>query len=381
MGFISTITGKKKVEAMSRITEESINKALSSVIDPDLHKDIVSLGFVRNILIKGNEVSLEVNLTTPACPMKDLLKKQAYEALEEIPGIGDIKIKMTAVPSQQPKTTNEKSASPLAQVKNIIAVAAGKGGVGKSTTSLNLAKALSMTGAKVGLLDADIYGPSMALMTGTGKPTEMQGDLVVPPESGHIKVISVSMFTEKDQAQVLRGPMIGNLVKQFLTQVAWGELDYLIIDYPPGTGDIQLTISQTVPITAAVVVTTPQEIALMDVRKSISMFETLKVPVLGIIENMSYFLCDNCNKKHYIFSKGGGKATAEKLGLPLLGEIPMDPAVMSACEKSQAAVESLPEAASSKAYVSAMSNTVRELEILKNNHDARLDSFHLTWRT
>ncbi len=235
MSLIDTIS--KKFMDKGRpvvITDSDVYKALSVVMDPDLGRDIVSLGFVRNLVIgKDNSISLDVNLTTPACPVKDLLKAQAVSALESIPGAGKISVQMTAVRAQKKSEAATEVSSSLARVENIIAVAAGKGGVGKSTTSVSLAYALKQLGAKVGILDADIYGPSIPLMTGAAKPTEMQGKMISPPECDGIKVVSISMFSSPEQAQILRGPMAGNVVKQFLTQVAWGELDYLIIDYPP----------------------------------------------------------------------------------------------------------------------------------------------------
>jgi ATP-binding protein involved in chromosome partitioning len=372
---------KKNDLPLTPPSEAQILAALSKVIDPDLHKDIVSLGFVRNIRVTGTDVALDVNLTTPACPVKDLLKSLCVDALSEIPGIGKINVAMTAVSAGAPKATESTvSTSSIGRVRNIIAVASGKGGVGKSTTAINIARSLAIRGAKVGLLDADVYGPSVPHATKVGAPSEMHGNLLVPAEKDGIKMISVSMFASANSAQILRGPMAGNVVKQFLTQVDWGDLDYLVIDYPPGTGDIQLTISQTAPVTGVVLITTPQELALIDVRKAISMFTTLKVPVLGVVENMSYFLCDGCDKKHFVFGSGGAKRISQEFGIPVLGEIPMITDVMESCERGESLFSDGHSDAAKMAYSGATDNIVRELAVMENSGSDRLGAFHLTWQ-
>ena len=271
-------------------------------------------------------------------------------------------------------------------VKNIIAVASGKGGVGKSTTALNLARALAFSSHKVGFLDADIYGPSLDVLNGVHRPQELAGVSVVPPEVAGIRFISASMFSSGgEKPQILRGPMVANLVRQFLEQVLWGELDYLVIDYPPGTGDIQLTISQAISLSGAIVVTTPQEMALADVRKTLRMFEVLKVPVIGVVENMSFFLCDGCEKKHEIFGSGGGRALANRFGLPLLGEIPFATVIRASsdtgqdpvrCSGSEGAAEPSPSV-----WYQGLAETVREeLERLKGLEERGLGSFSLKWQ-
>jgi ATP-binding protein involved in chromosome partitioning len=362
------------------VSEQQINTALSVIIDPDLNKDIVSLGFVRNIEIKGTTVSLEINLTTPACPVKEVFKEKAEKALLEIPGVEKTNITMTATTRSTKADTDTRSPA-LRGVKNIIAVASGKGGVGKSTTAVNLAFALRQSGAKVGLLDADVYGPSIPKMIKIDTKAEVaEGNIIVPPESGGIKLISVGMFNDGDKAAILRGPMAAGLIKQFLTQVAWGDLDYLIIDYPPGTGDIQLTISQTAPITGAVIVTTPQEVSLLDVRKAISMFKTLKVPVLGVIETMSYFVCDGCDKKHYLFNQGGGERLVREFGVPLLAAIPVDPAVSKGGDEGKPHVSTFPDSATAKSYKQAAGSVAQQIAILSSTDDGGLTSFSLTWK-
>lgn len=362
------------------VSEQQINTALSVIIDPDLNKDIVSLGFVRNIEITGSTVRLEINLTTPACPVKETFREKAEKALLEIPGIEKAVIEMTAT-TRSTKPDTDARAPALRGVKNIIAVASGKGGVGKSTTAVNLAFALRQTGAKVGLLDADVYGPSIPKMIKIDtKASVAEGNIIVPPESDGIKLISVGMFNDGDKAAILRGPMAAGLIKQFLTQVAWGDLDYLIIDYPPGTGDIQLTLSQTAPITGAVIVTTPQEVSLLDVRKAISMFKTLKVPVLGVIETMSYFICDGCDKKHYLFNQGGGERLVREFGVPLLAGIPVDPMVSKGGDEGKPHVRDFPDSFTSKSYKEAAGAVAQQIAILSSNDDGGLSSFSLTWK-
>jgi ATP-binding protein involved in chromosome partitioning len=363
------------------VSEQQINTALSVIIDPDLNKDIVSLGFVRNIEITGSTVSLEINLTTPACPVKETFRDKAEKALLEVPGIEKAVVKMTAT-TRSTKADNDARSPALRGVKNIIAVASGKGGVGKSTTAVNLAFALRQTGAKVGLLDADVYGPSIPKMIkiDTKASVGEGSNIIVPPESDGIKLISVGMFNDGDKAAILRGPMAAGLIKQFLTQVAWGDLDYLIIDYPPGTGDIQLTISQTAPITGAVIVTTPQEVSLLDVRKAISMFKTLKVPVLGVIETMSYFICDGCDKKHYLFNQGGGERLVREFGVPLLAGIPVDPMVSKGGDEGTPHVRAYPDSITAKSYKEAAGSVAQQIAILSSTDDGGLSSFSLTWK-
>ena len=269
----------------------------------------------------------------------------------------------------------------LNRVKHIVAIASGKGGVGKSTTTINLARALAKQGLKVGVLDADIYGPSLDILSKVGRPEQMDGALVIPPVVQGLSMISISMFSSKDKAQVLRGPMAANLIRQFLDQVSWGALDYLLIDYPPGTGDIQLTISQIANVTGAILVTTPQELALADVRKALTMFEALKVPVVGIVENMSYFLCDGCDKKHYVFSEGGGRVLAGQRGLPLLAEVPIDIRIRKNSDEGIDFIadpeQQLP---SSALYMDLAQKVVHEVSEIRRQSAGGLGSFSLTWR-
>ena len=310
------------------MTNEAIMQALSNVQEPDLGKDLVTLNMVKDVEINGNDVSFTVVLTTPACPMKDMIMNACINAIKLLVNKeANVTVNFTSNTStnrMDPKTI-------LGGVKNIIAVVSGKGGVGKSTVSANLALAIAESGAKVGLMDADIYGPSQHIMFGIrGERPLMKENggkgLIVPIEKFGIKVMSIGLLIDEKQAVVWRGPMVSSAIRQFVTEVDWGELDYLIIDMPPGTGDIHLTMIQTVPVTGVIVVTTPQLVALADAKKGIAMFgqAQLKVPVIGMVENMSYFtpaeLPDN---KYYIFGKNGGKNLAEEFDIPFLGQIPL----------------------------------------------------------
>ena len=310
------------------MTNEAIMQALSNVQEPDLGKDLVTLNMVKDVAINGNDVSFTVVLTTPACPMKDMIMNACINAIKLLVNKeANVTVNFTSNTStnrMDPKTI-------LGGVKNIIAVVSGKGGVGKSTVSANLALAIAESGAKVGLMDADIYGPSQHIMFGIrGERPLMKENggkgLIVPIEKFGIKVMSIGLLIDEKQAVVWRGPMVSSAIRQFVTEVDWGELDYLIIDMPPGTGDIHLTMIQTVPVTGVIVVTTPQLVALADAKKGIAMFgqAQLKVPVIGMVENMSYFtpteLPDN---KYYIFGKNGGKNLAEEFDIPFLGQIPL----------------------------------------------------------
>jgi ATP-binding protein involved in chromosome partitioning len=311
---------------MADITQNQIIDALRSVMDPDLHGDIVSLNMVRDVTAdaKGS-VSFRVVLTTPACPMKAKIEGDCREAVQKIPGVTDIKIKMDA----EVRAKSGPSAShAIPNVTHIIAVSSGKGGVGKSTVAANLAMALSMEGARVGLMDADVYGPNIPTMMGvTDNPKIVddpkKGEVFLPPIAHGIKVMSMGFLIKQDQPVIWRGPMLHSVVQQFCHKVDWGNLDYLVVDMPPGTGDVQLSLAQLVPVTGAILVTTPQEVSTQDVRKAYAMFEQVRIPVMGIVENMSYFVCDKCDKKHDIFGTDGGRYLAGKFNTELLGQLPL----------------------------------------------------------
>jgi ATP-binding protein involved in chromosome partitioning len=312
------------------VREEEVLAALRAVKDPDLHRDIVSLGFVKNLKIRDGSVALDIELTTPACPVKETMKAEAVKALGSLPGVNSVSINMTA---QVRAAGIAPSEGGMKRVKNAIAIASGKGGVGKSTVATNLALALARTGAKVGLMDADVYGPSVPMMLGgAGAKPEMgeQRDWIRPVERHGVRFMSMGLLTGKDTPVIWRGPMATKLIQQFLGQVDWGDLDYLLIDLPPGTGDVQLTLTQSCPLTGAVIVTTPQDVAVGVTMRGLRMFEQVQVPILGIVENMSGFVCSHCNQTTHIFRSGGGRRAAAEFGVPFLGEIPLDETIAAA---------------------------------------------------
>ena len=343
------------------ITEKQVLKALSNVKDPDLDRDIVSLGFIKNLKIENGNVKFDLELTTPACPVKELLKNECESNLKKLPGIGDITINMTSRVRKGPNYKQEN----LNGVKNLLAVASGKGGVGKSTVAVNIAFALMKSGASVGLMDADIYGPSIPTMLGvTGKP-HVEGNMIYPVEKSGIKLMSMGFLLGDDSPVIWRGPMVSGITQQFLGQVIWGELDYLVIDLPPGTGDVQLTLTQQAPLTGAVIVTTPQEVCALDARRGLKMFEQVNVPVLGIVENMSYFVCDGCSKKHYIFTKGGGLRISKEMNVPFLGSIPLESAIAIGGDNGNPIVMSDENSPASQAYMELTSKIAASLSIIK----------------
>jgi ATP-binding protein involved in chromosome partitioning len=309
------------------MTQEDVLKALGNVQEPDLGKDLVTLNMVRDIVISGNDISFTVVLTTPACPLKELIQRDCIAAVKTIEKDADVKVNFHASTT----TIRADKSTVLPGVKNIIAVVSGKGGVGKSTVSANLALSLASGGARVGLLDADIYGPSVPIMFGVRgeRPmmTEVNGKpMIIPLERYGIKLLSIGLLVDEKNAVVWRGPMASSAIRQFITDVNWDELDYLVIDMPPGTGDIHLTLMQTAPVTGVVVVTTPQDVALADARKGIAMFgqAQMNVPIIGLVENMSYFTpAELPDHKYYIFGKEGGKRLADEYDLPFLGQIPL----------------------------------------------------------
>lgn len=310
------------------MTKEKVLEALSNVQEPDLGKDLVTLNMVKDIAIEGNYVSFTVVLTTPACPMKDMIKNACVNAIKLLVN-KEATVQVNFTSNTTTKRTDEGAVLP--KVKNIIAVVSGKGGVGKSTVAANLALALSQGGAKVGLMDADIYGPSVPIMFGVRgeRPMMMEIEgkgMIVPLEKYGIKLMSIGLLVDEKNAVVWRGPMASSAIRQFVTDVYWDELDYLVVDMPPGTGDIHLTLMQTVPVTGSVIVTTPQDVALADAKKGIAMFgqAQMNVPIIGLVENMSYFTpAELPENKYYIFGKEGGKRLAEEYDLPFLGQIPL----------------------------------------------------------
>jgi ATP-binding protein involved in chromosome partitioning len=346
------------------VSEAAVLDALRTVQDPDLHRDIVSLGFIKDLKIAGGKVSFKVELTTPACPVKDQLKRECEEKTRALPGVESVEVAMTA---NVRAAAGAVGGNALPGVKNIVAVASGKGGVGKSTCAINIALSLKLDGARVGLLDADVYGPSMAMMFGVKKRPDVDPERrkIIPIDGHGVKVLSMGLLADDNQPVIWRGPMVHGLLQQFLRDADWGELDYLVLDLPPGTGDAHLSISQLVPISGAVIVTTPQDISLLDARKGLFTFTKLKVPVLGIIENMSYFVCTQCGHRHEIFRYGGGRRVAEQLGLPFLGEIPIDPDVVVGGDEGKPIVLKNPDSPAAKAYRETARQVAARLSVIQ----------------
>ncbi len=342
---------------------DQVLEKLSTVIDPDLKKDIVSMGMIKDLELNEGNLKFTLELTTPACPFNAEIEEDVRKAVSQIEGIKNFDLSVTAK-VMEGRSLDADTA--LSTVKNIIAVASGKGGVGKSTVALNLALALSQSGAKIGLLDADIYGPSIPLMLGLQKVAlEVEGNKLQPAESHGIKVISFGFFGEQEsQAAIYRGPIISGIVKQFLVDANWSNLDYLIVDLPPGTGDIPLTLAQTIPITGILVVTTPQDVASNVAVKAIGMFNKLNVPILGVVENMSYFICPNCNEKHYIFGEGGAKKISEKFSIPFVGEIPLNSGIMEGSDKGKPIILTDPNSPSAEAFRKSAKNVAAQCSIL-----------------
>lgn len=303
------------------LNEASVLEALKAVRDPDLNRDIVSLKFIKNLRIDLGRVAFAIELTTPACPVKDQMREQARAVVAAIPGVTSVEIEMTA--QVRTAISPDMTKAPVPGVKNIIAVGAGKGGVGKTTVAVNLAIALSQAGGRVAMIDGDIYGPNVPLMLGIKTQLTTDGNKIVPAEQYGIKLVSMAFLTGDDAPVIWRGPMLHGVIQQFFREVRWENIDYMIVDMPPGTGDIALSLSQTVPVSGSVVVTTPQIVSVADTRRAVRMYQKLNVPTLGLIENMSHFVCPNCRHESDIFGKGGGEALAEELSVPFLGRIPI----------------------------------------------------------
>jgi len=342
---------------------DQVLEKLSTVIDPDLKKDIVSMGMIKDLELNSGNLKFTLELTTPACPFNVEIEDDVRKAIDGLDGINNFDMKVTAK-VMEGRSLDADTA--MATVKNIIGVASGKGGVGKTTVSLNLALVLSQTGAKVGILDADVYGPSIPLMLGMNKANmEVTDNKLQPVESNGLKVVSFGFFAEQEhQAAIYRGPIISGILKQFLVDTNWSDLDYLIVDLPPGTGDIPLTLAQTIPITGILVVTTPQEVASSIAVKAIGMFNKLNVPIIGVVENMSSFVCPNCNENHYIFGQGGAKKISEKYNIPFIGEIPLHPGIMEGSDKGKPVVITDPESPSAEAFRISAKNLAAQCSIL-----------------
>jgi ATP-binding protein involved in chromosome partitioning len=343
------------------VTVDQVLSSLRKVVDPELHKDIVSMGMVKDLAITDGKVSFTLELTTPACPFNSDIEQDVRAAIAGI-GVQNLDLKVTARVMEGRAISMDEL---IPGVKNIIAVASGKGGVGKTTIAVNLALALARSGAKVGLLDADVYGPSVPLMLGAQEEPQVVNNKIQPPNVEGIKVISMGFFYEQSQqAGIYRGPIVSGIVKQFLTDVEWGSLDYLIIDLPPGTGDAPLTMAQTIPVTGIIIVTTPQDVAMNVAVKALGMFSKLNVPIVGVIENMSYLQCPHCNEQINIFGRGGGQKISEKFDIPFLGEIPLFPQIMEGSDKGKPVIISDPDSIQANALTKMAKVTAGRISVI-----------------
>ena len=354
-------------------TEAQVLDALREIIDPDFGRDIVSLEFIKNLAIDGSRVAFDVELTTPACPVKDQFRSQAESLVGALDGVDEVAVNMTSQP-RAPRETPEQSG--LQSVRSLVAVSSCKGGVGKSTVAAGLARVLAQRGHKIGLLDTDIYGPSIPTLFDLHSSGVMadEDNMMIPVEIDGLKIMSFGFLMGRDPA-VMRGPMVANYMQQLLHKVAWGELDILVLDMPPGTGDVQLTICQSVQLDGALIVSTPQALSLVDVEKGIIMFDKVNVPVLGMIENMSYFVCDNCDKKHYVFGQGTESLT-ERYGIDILAKLPLSPAEYGRSFEGPVNSEALSAAAD--AVVRAIGKSSRE-QIAKPEVEFDASRIKLTW--
>jgi ATP-binding protein involved in chromosome partitioning len=364
---------------MPPVSEAEVLAALRPIVDPDFGRSIVDLGFVKRLRIEGQRVAFEIELTTPACPVKAEFERAARERVAALAGVAEVEVSMT---SNTRGRATPAAASPgeiLPGVRNVLAVASGKGGVGKSTVAVNLAIALCESGASVGLLDADVYGPSLPLLTGvTGRPATR--DKRILPHHGYgMKLMSMGFFLTDDSPVIWRGPMVHGLVRQFLTDVEWGDLDYLVVDLPPGTGDAALTLTQQAPLSGAVIVTTANDLSLVDARKGLAMFEKVSVPVLGIVENMSYFTPpDLPDRKYHLFGRGGGQRVAQELGVEFLGEVPIDPRIVEGGDVGKPILAYAPDAPAASVLRQIAGRIARKLAVLGESAPKLADA-NITW--
>ena len=347
---------------MGKPSEEEILAALRQVEDPELHRDIVSLNMVRDLKIDGDRVSVRIVLTTPACPVSDLIKEAVDKAMTAVVGVGSVDITMDAEVRGQRAGAGPK---PVEGVRNIIAIASNKGGVGKTTVSVNLAVALAKRGARVGLMDADVTGPNVPIMMGLSSGFMAESDRGLEPVDRYgVRTCSLGFVLPKGSAVVWRGPMVGTAIRQLMHDVPWGELDYLLIDLPPGTSDASLSMAQEAPIAGVVIVSTPQQVSLEDATKAVSMFDRLKVPIFGVVENMSYFACPHCGERTDIFGHGGARAAAEDLGLEFLGEVPLDAQTRAAGDEGAPVTEFQPDSPQAKAFMALAEKVAARCSVL-----------------
>ncbi len=344
--------------AAPKITQEAVLGALSQVIEPELHRDLVSLHMIRDLVIEDSQVKFTVLLTTPACPLRERIKAEARAAVAALPGVKSVEVTLN---STVPNDGRPRGLLEL-PIRNAVAVASGKGGVGKSTVAVNVAVALAQSGARVGLLDADIYGPNIPTMMGVPSlPPQSEGK-ITPAESYGVKMMSIGFLVKPGQPLIWRGPMLHSAIRQFLSDVAWGELDYLIIDLPPGTGDAQLSLAQSIPLSGGLIVTLPQQVSLEDASRALSMFNQLEIPILGVVENMSYLELPDGTRME-IFGKGGGEQLASQAKAPFIGAIPMDPTVRAGGDNGKPVVLSAPDSAPAKALRQVASSVAATLSV------------------
>jgi len=356
------------MSATTELTEEKVLEVLKTVRFPGLSRDIVSFGFVKDLSVGGGNVALRLDITTESPRAAEEIEREATQKLRALPGVSAVTIRLEVrAPGPPPPRGAAGAPAPqaniLPDVRFAVAVASGKGGVGKSTVAANLALALERLGRRVGLMDSDIYGPSQQMMMGISeKPYVNESNRIVPIERYGVRVMSLGFLMDVDQPVIWRGPMVMKAVEQFLQDVAWGKLDFLVVDLPPGTGDAQLTLTQKIHLAGAVIVTTPQDVSLIDARKGLAMFQKVNVPVLGIVENMSYFVCPQCGHREEIFKHGGGRRTAQALRVPFLGEIPLDPKVAVGGDEGRPIVAAEPRSPVTEAYMRIAEEVVRQLE-------------------
>lgn len=359
------------------VEKSAILDVLKKIEDPDLHRDIVSLGFITKLDIDAEgRVAVTINLTTPACPIKQEFKDKATELILGVPGVIAADVQMTAEVRRNTAAPTQNQQPLLPRVKHVIAVGSGKGGVGKSTVAVNIAIALQRSGALVGLLDADIYGPSQPMMLGRKSKPTVLGNKMLPLDAHGLKFMSVGLLLDDSAPVIWRGPMAHGAVLQFLRDVEWGELDYLIVDLPPGTGDVVLTLSQSLDVSGAVVVCTPQDVALLDARKAVGMFEKVRIPMLGIVENMSYHTCTECGHREEIFAHGGARKAAQELNVPFLGEIPIELKVRVGGDAGKPVVVSDPNSSVAKAFTNIAENTAAQVSIRSMEQGAPTLTIH-----
>jgi ATP-binding protein involved in chromosome partitioning len=339
---------------------DAVLNALRVVVDPDIRKDIVSLGFVKDLTVASGRASFTIELTTPACPVKDQMRDQAVAAVRAL-GITDVQVQLTA--KVRSAAAPESNKPPVAGVRNIVAVGAGKGGVGKTTVAVNLALSLARCGSRVGLLDGDIYGPNVPIMMGLNTQLGTDGERIMPAEKYGLQVVSIGFLTNDDAPIIWRGPMLHQTVQQFVRGVAWADLDYLIIDMPPGTGDIALSLSQSIPVAGSVVVTTPQQVSLADSRRAVRMYQKLSIPTLGIVENMSYYTCPNCHFETDLFGHGGGEGLAHDLEVPFLGRLPIYQPIREGSDAGIPLIVAEPASAAAKAFLTIAERTAAQISI------------------